>query len=280
MQSRSGAEFRIFISIPKGTPGADGYPVIYLLDANAMFATVVDAVSLQSRRPTATGVEPAVIVGLGYPTDLPIDAERRTYDYTPAVPTSLLSTRPDDSSWPKTGGADHLLEFFERDLKPIIARDFPIDSQRQTLFGHSFGGLFTLYAMFTRPDMFSTFVAGSPSIWFADRSILTAEKAFSERLRATPRCVRLLMGVGALEQSISENEGTNPQIKKRMDWVSKNRMIDNAVEMAARLHELAPHGLQVTYCQFEGENHVSVIPALISRALRFAMATRDDNREK
>jgi predicted alpha/beta superfamily hydrolase len=57
-------------------------------------------------------------------------------------------------------------------------------------------------------------------------------------------------------------------------------MIDNAVEMAARLHELTPHGLQVTYCQFEGENHVSVIPALVSRALRFAMATRDDNREK
>ena len=218
MRSRSGAEFHVFVSRPLLPPPVDGYPVVYMLDANAAFGTMTEAVRMQSARPEATGVVPAVVVGIGYPTDLPLDLARRTFDYTPEVERAALSARPDGTEWPPTGGAGAFLDFIEDELKPTIAAVALSD-----------GG----------PDL------------------------------------RLMIAVGALEQTPSPREGETPAGARRAAWIEKNRMVDNAREMAARLARLAPRGLQVAYEEFPGENHVSVIPPLISRALRFALATRD-----
>lgn len=275
MRSRSGAEFHVFVSRPLLPPPVDGYPVVYMLDANAAFGTMTEAVRMQSARPEASGVVPAVVVGIGYPTDLPLDLARRTFDYTPEVERAALSARPDGTEWPPTGGAGAFLDFIEDELKPTIAAELPVDPRRQVLFGHSFGGLFALYALFNRPRAFQVYVAGSPSIWFGDRAILAAEEQFAVALSDGGPDLRLMIAVGALEQTPSPREGETPAGARRAAWIEKNRMVDNAREMAARLARLAPRGLQVAYEEFPGENHVSVIPPLISRALRFALATRD-----
>lgn len=267
----TGAAYRIFISRPLLPPPPSGYPVVYVLDANSAFATMTDAVRLQSARPMTTGVAPALVVGIGYPTDLPLDPVRRTFDYTPPAARESLLPGPDGSPWPPVGGADTFLDFIEDELKPAIARNFLVDAGRQVLFGHSFGGLFALHALFTRPDAFQTYIAGSPSIWFGNRTVLETERRFTERLREAHREVRLMIGVGALEQTLSERERAIPELANRAGWLERNRMVDNAREMAGRLGALAPHGLTVQFHEFEGENHVSVIPALASRALRFAL---------
>lgn len=268
--ARNGQAYRLFVARPLHPPPEAGYPVIYLLDANAAFGTMTETVRLQSARPQVTGVPPAVVVGIGYPTDLPLDLVRRTYDYTPAVARDALSPRPDGTPWPPTGGADAFLDFIEQDVKPAVAKDIPIDATRQVLFGHSFGGLLALYALFTRPRAFQTYVAGSPSIWFGDRAILAAERTFGDGLHAVPQTLRLLIGVGSLEQTLTERERNTPELAPRAAWVENNRMVDNARELAARLGALASDQLTVSYQEFEGESHVSVIPALVSRAVRFA----------
>lgn len=268
----SGAAYRIFVSRPLLPPPPSGYPVIYVLDANAVFGTMTEAVRLQSARPLTTGVSPAIVVGIGYPTELPIDPVRRTLDYTPPVPAETLSPPPDGSVWSPVGGAAAFLDIIEDEIKPAIARDYPVDAKRQVLFGHSFGGLFTLYALFDRPGCFQAYVAGSPSIWFGNRAIIDMEQSFVERLRQGNRDVRLMIGVGGLEQTMSERERATPELAYRADWLAQNRMVDNAREMAERLGALACDGLTVQFRAFEGENHVSVIPALASRALRFALA--------
>src|SRR3546814_19712655 len=51
---------------------------------------------------------------------------------------------------PPSGGADDFLAFIEHELKPLIAQRYPVDARRQILFGHSYGGLFTLYTLFTK----------------------------------------------------------------------------------------------------------------------------------
>ncbi|WP_291172549.1 alpha/beta hydrolase-fold protein [Hyphomicrobium sp.] len=272
MRSRSGAEFRVFISMPLHPAPETGYPVIYVLDANAVFGTMTEAVRLQSARPQATGVGPAVVVGVGYPTDLPLDLERRTFDYTPEVDRAALSVRPDGSEWPPTGGAGVFLSFIEDELKPMIAAEYPIDVRRQVLFGHSFGGLFALYALFRRPRAFQTYIAGSPSIWFGARAILEAERGFEDILGDGPHDISLMIAVGALEQSLSPQERLMPGGAQRAAWIDENRMVDNARELVDRLQRHAARGLRVAYEEFPGENHVSVIPTLISRALRFALA--------
>ena len=251
---RSRAEnrtYRLIVAQPEGAPPPSGYPIIYLLDGNSVFGTMAEAVRLQCRRPDKTGVVPAIIVGIGYETDGPY-APDRFYDYTP-VPTTEYRHKSDGTALPEQGGAAAFLQFIEEELKPQIESEFQIDRNRQTIFGHSLGGLFTLYALFTKPGAFQYYIAGSPSIHWNKQYLLEQEQKFTARVKEEPVNVQLLLGVGELEKS----------------HVSRN--CDSARELSERLSALSSRGVGAVYKEFEDEGHVSVLPILISRALRFAL---------
>lgn len=268
VRSCNGLDYRIFVSRPAAPPSPSGYPVLYLLDGNATFASAAVGVALQSRRPEVTGVVPAIVVGIGYPIDDYLDSTRRTYDYTPAVAAEALSRRPDGSPWPATGGAADFLDFIELELKPAIARQFPVDPARQAIFGHSFGGLFVLNALFTRPGTFRSYIAASPSIWFGNRAILAKRDAF---VAGKPPMMRsdLLVTVGDAEQASTDPESQGAGDIAKVDWVKQNRMIENAAELVGSLSTCPL--LDVTFKQFEDENHSSVLLPAIGRSLRFAL---------
>lgn len=256
LHARSDArEYRIFIAKPDGPPPAAGFPVLYVLDANAVFGTVVEAVRVQSRRTAATGVVPAIVVGIGYPTDGPFDEGRRILDYTTPADPARLPPRPDGRPWPANGGADAFLRFIEDELKPAIERDFPVDRTRQAIFGHSLGGLFVLHTLFTRPDAFHAYAAVSPSIWWNDGVILDEERRFAA---APPADIRVLIAVGEREQAPGSLQ------------LGPRRMVDDARALAERLS--ARTGVRVTHRTLEGENHASVLLPAINHALRVALA--------
>lgn len=262
----TGREHRIFIAWPDSPPPAAGFPVIYLLDANAWFGVVVETARVLAGRPEGTGVGPAIIVGLGYPTEKPFDQTRRALDYTPAGPDS---PSPGGREF---GGADAFLRFIEDEVKPAIARDFSVDPSRQVLIGHSYGGLFVLHVLFTAPAAFQNYVAISPSIWWGNRSLLAAEPQFPAKLAAAaapdnPRGV--FFAVGEFEQSPDPARTTSPE---RIEKLRQNRMVDNARELAARLASLPGAPLRVQFTEFPGENHGSVVPGAITRALPFVSA--------
>lgn len=58
-------------------------------------------------------------------------------------------------------GADQFLDFITRELSPFIEKDYMI--KKRILFGHSFGGSFTIYAMINRPEGFNEYIASSPT---------------------------------------------------------------------------------------------------------------------
>lgn len=252
MHSSNGKrEYQIFVSKPLEEPPPSGYPVIYLLDANSVFGTMVEAVRLQSRRPEKSGVVPAIIVGIGYATDEPFSSERY-YDFTLPVAVNELPVRPDGSPWPSHGGAENFLKFIEEDLKPEIGKRYKVDNNSQTLFGHSLGGLFTLYVLFENPYAFQTYIAGSPSLHWNKRWFREEEGAFLSRLNQGNGDISLLLGVGELEGS------------------HKSGMNENALELSKRL-SMKDGRVNVRFNEFEGEGHLSVLPPLINRALRLAL---------
>ncbi|MEC3607925.1 alpha/beta hydrolase [Bacillus glycinifermentans] len=252
MRSPSGdRNYRIFISSPIEEPPPSGYPVIYLLDANSVFGTMVEAVRMQARRSEKTGVVPAVIVGIGYETDAPFDPARY-YDFTLPVRPENLPKRPDGAEWPESGGAEAFLSFIEEKVKPEIEREFKIDMRRQAIFGHSLGGLFVLQVLFTKPELFQTYIAGSPSIHW-NQPFFEKEREFVSRLHAADAKVDVLLGAGELEKS------------------HKSRMNERAEKLAERLSALEEFGVRAEFHEFEGEGHISVLPVFISRALRFAL---------
>jgi predicted alpha/beta superfamily hydrolase len=270
IRSSAGDAYRIFIARPDGEPGRDGFPVLYLLDGNATFATAAISVALQSRRTQATGIGPSVVVGIGYPTDDYVNAARRSYDYTPSVPVETLGARPDGSPWPKTGGAERFLDFLQDELQSLIGGDIPIDQNRQALFGHSFGGLFVLNALFTRPGAFRSYIAASPSIWFGNRAILEKRDAYVAAMSPGAPERDLLVTVGSLEQLGVDAEAPVTADARKTDWLIRNRMVENARDLVTSLSGV--RHLNATFKEFDDENHSSVLPAAISRAIRFALS--------
>lgn len=250
MASDSGEIYRIFVSFPsKGEPPEDGYPVLYVLDGNAGFAAFAEARRVQEFFP----VGKSIIVGVGYPTDLAYDV-RRLNDYTPP----LLDPPP--PQWRrlaeyKSGGREEFLDFLTGKLRTEIGKRYRTDPNHQSLFGHSLGGLFALYALYERPQAFHSIIAASPSIEWNEQGVLEDERAFTARL-------------------------TNGKISKtsRLMVVIGDRDVDDDPEPARalvdRMDRLSGYGLRVRLHRYPDEGHMSVPARSVTDVLRFAFEIR------
>lgn len=252
MVSAKGLKYRIMISTPQQPAPPGGYPIIYVLDGNSNFGTVTEAVRMQGRKRERTGVSPSLVVAIGYPIDGPFDEHRRGFDYVvrasgknspmqvpgrPAVPDS-------------GGGADDFLDFILNSLKPAVERQYPVDRHKQTLLGHSFGGFFTLYTMFKSPGSFQNYLALSPSIWWNQRSILEDQRRFLATRKPSDPPVNLFLATGSLESS------------KGIPMVADSR------ELVSRMTAAKALDVSSQFFLIEGEDHGSIVPTVISRALR------------
>jgi len=226
----TGRSYRVFLSVPSLPPPEGGYPVVYVLDGNALFPLLAVEARSADQRATRTNSEPVVIVGIGYPIDGLYDIEARTEDYT-------------------LHKAEHFLSFIQQELKPIIESNYSINRDKQTLFGHSYGGLFTLYALFNSPSSFQNYIAASPSIWWNERDLLTLLPEFEKNLQDYPQKINLLLSVGALEQ---------PQgkiISERDKHLEKRGMISNLEALNTSLQALKKYCLTTQYYIASGTDH-------------------------
>ncbi len=260
-----GRTYRISIARPDGPAPATGYPVIYVLDANALFPTVADSARLQSFRPSWTGIGPAVVVGIGYPTEALFDGPARTFDLT--IPVSGGDAPPGGTPPMKTGGADAFLAFIEAKVKPLVAGRASIDTAHQTLLGHSLGGLFVLHTLFTRPDAFASYVAISPSVWWGNGSLYAEAEAFAKSPSASHP--RLLMTMGEYEQALSPAALAASGAAEQKAALDRLGMVDGFRRMAAILD--ARSGMTVRHALLAGEDHGSGVPRAVSLGVRFAL---------
>lgn len=151
--------FSIFISLPKDydKKKKQHFPVAYLLDANAYFDIVNDAINENK-------IKNIILVGVGYKDAFLMDSLRNR-DYT--FPKALAK-----DSFPISGGGDKFLEFMEQELIPFIDKTYRSDTSNRTLMGHSFGGYFTLFALNkaiqSKVHLFNNYVAASPTLYFFD----------------------------------------------------------------------------------------------------------------
>lgn len=248
--------------------------MIYLLDGDAIFATVAETVRMRSRRPDVTGVVPAVVVGIGPPSGEAYDRTRRLLDYTPPTPAAKggkgEGSHPADPA--PTGGGDAFLSFIETEVKPEIERRLPIDRSRQTLVGHSLGGLLVLHALAWGRGAFRGYVAASPSVWWADRRILDDLPAAPDRLEGEPADLRVMITVGEYEQALAPHEHASPGAAEKAARRAERRMVDDAAAAAERLSALQALGGSIHFEVFPGEDHASSLLLTVHRFLRFVLA--------
>ncbi|MFY1828357.1 alpha/beta hydrolase [Myxococcus fulvus] len=262
--THTGRTHRMFVAIPEGPAPAEGHPVIYLLDGGSHFPTLERLSRALPRLAKGFGVPaaPPIIVGLGYPGDAAWSEQARGEDYTPPAPD--LSNTGDRFS-KKQGGADRFLDFVKKELEPALAARLPLDTSRSALMGHSYGGLLVVHALLTRPASFEAFIAGSPSLWWNNRYVLTEKTSFLERHAATPVKARVLLTVGGLEQTPRKSQGERGML------AVERRMVDNTRELSGELSALG-RGLEVRFLEFPGEDHYGAWLPMLSRGLLFFSA--------
>ncbi|MBB3285783.1 MULTISPECIES: alpha/beta hydrolase-fold protein [Rhizobium] len=260
---------RIFLYRPSKPAPPEGWPVLYLTDGNACFATSVDALKVQASYPNGTNVGEGVIVAIGYPTDEPYDPLRRSWDLSPP-PGRVYPPFFPDTPDVRTGGGKHFLTLIENELKPWVEEQVPIDRSRQILFGHSFGGLFVLYALMTKPTAFSSWISASPAIYWEDAAILSTESAFLDKYHDAID-IELHLSAGQYEgETLAPFHKGTPEEQKRLERAKDTRTVELAREMAHRWAKLTSSTGAISFEEYAGENHMSVLPVALNRAVQIA----------
>ncbi|QQE84672.1 alpha/beta hydrolase [Pseudomonas putida] len=235
--------YRLWVGKPDRPAPAAGYPVLWMLDGNAALGAL-DSVQLGK---LAAGQAP-LLVAVGYQTEQRIERTGRTYDYTPAI--AGLAEQRDPLTRLPSGGVDAFLDLLTERMRPMVASLAPIDPQRQTLWGHSYGGLAVLYALFTRPGAFSHYAAASPSLWWHDGAIVRQAQRLQARLGDNRPTLLLMRG---------SEEPMSPRAPVQGDVERPTR------ELAAYLAKVP--GLQVRFERIEGVGHGPMLPASLQEVI-------------
>jgi predicted alpha/beta superfamily hydrolase len=236
----TGRTYQISVALPDDyATSNETYPVLYTVDANSQFGTVVET----AREQHNFAIFPElIIVGIGYPVSRVDEIMAlRDVDLSPTEDPGLL---PEGS-----GGGPEFLDFIRRELIPLVELEFRANPADRALFGHSFGGLFALYALLEGQETFHRVIAASPSIGWDDRVTFKMESAYAESHDSLP--AKLFLSSGLLE----DNE----------EW---GESASHVRELVTILESRNYSGLQIKTAYFENETHISVIPAAISRGLR------------
>lgn len=192
------------------------------------------------------------------------DFVARAFDYTPATPDDPA---PLDDAGRRGGGADRFLDLIEARLKPIVHERVSLDRRRESLWGHSYGGLFTLHAAFTRPDAFAHFIAASPSLWWNYGSILQEIDPFLNR--RLPPDFRLGIVVGESEKPHRQSSPPSAGARNENENGRKTPMRASVPPDAARMltERLRGAGVPVDFEVLDGLGH----GAMLGASLRYVL---------
>lgn len=254
LSSSACGDYRLLLAWPDEPAPAQGWPVIYLLDGAQHFP-IAENLMRTLARPRCRMV-PGVVVAIDYPKET-----RRERDYRPAVAQRIQEADPRGGFYPlgMEGGAEQFLAFIQDELKPYVQHRFDIDTSREALFGHSYGGLFTLHTLLTHGEAFAHFYASSPSVWWNDGYIHEVATRFLQaRASAVPPV--LFLSVGEYEQSLEQWEQRLPDEERRalQQHRRQRRMVDGVRELAWRLQAEGADRLAVSWFIHAGQSHQSV----------------------
>jgi predicted alpha/beta superfamily hydrolase len=179
----------VIVYLPPGydTDQKKRYPVLYLQDGQNLFDGATSFIVGQEWRVDETAqaliqsgaIEPLIIVGV-------YNTKDRMDEYTPAR----------DPKYKQGGRADQYGRLLVEELKPLIDSNYRTlkDAKHTGLGGSSLGGLVSLYLGLKYPRTFGNLAIVSPSVWFADRTIVRDVLT----LKKKPR-LRLWVDIGTNE---------------------------------------------------------------------------------
>jgi len=229
----TGRTYDLYIHIPSSyaQDGNKKYPVLYILDGQWDFKlmdSVLGGLVYDNFTPEM------ILVGITYSGKRPDYSSLRAIDFTPTATPQVK----------ESGDGPKFLQFLKTELIPFMETNYRADSSRRFLQGSSYAGLFTLYAMFNDPRLFSGYVAASPDVQYGNRYSFQQEAEYAHAHRDLP--ARLFLAVG-------ESEDLTEPVKEFMQTLKSRGYKGLALETRI----------------LDGERHASNKPESFNRGLRF-----------
>ncbi len=269
--------FRIQVMQPAVSVGeSTRFPVVYATDGNFAF-DVLKGISWSMQR-SERDAPRFILVGIGYPGDSPLaGAVLRARDLTfSGYPRLSLSPPPVEGVLlPEPGsvdfqGAAHFQQFIRHELIPLVDEHYVTIPGERTYFGHSAGGGFGLFTLFTQADLFRRYIVSSPGLSYHGESsaaihynhydfALDLARGFIASHKPLPD-VKLYMSVGSEEES-------EPNLSQWQLTSSFHRMV-------ALLRRADTPGLQLTTEVLNGETHMTAWPVSFIHGIKAVLGTR------
>jgi len=165
------------------------YPVLYMTDGDAHIGHTASSIEFLNRNGRLSDL---IVVGITN-TD-------HTRDLTPVKSTQKNAAG--ELQAPTSGGADNFLKFIETELIPQIEKEYRVQPYR-ILAGHSLGGLFAIHSMISKPGVFNSYIAVSPSLqWENGQTLLRADQFLKNQKEMK---VALFVSLGNERGAISES---------------------------------------------------------------------------
>jgi predicted alpha/beta superfamily hydrolase len=143
-------------------------PVLYMLDGG-LDEDFLHVAGLVQVLVSNGGMRPFMLVGI------PNTARRRDM-------TGPTANAEDLKIAPVVGGSATFRRFIKEELMPAVAARYST-TQEAAIVGESLAGLFVVETLLQEPDLFTTYIAFDPSLWWADQDLL---KSADARLSAAP----------------------------------------------------------------------------------------------
>ena len=237
LKSKSGEKYKIFIARQKNVARYDR--VVFMVDANAQFPILLNSyakIYANGAKQNAKAVpklsKTVLIVGIGYDSPLAYDIKRRTRDLTPAA---------SGEEYANGGGAAEFYDLVKDELFPLVEKKYSTAKSDKIYFGHSFGGLFGIYALLRDDGIFDEFFIASPSLWWGESQLI--RDALDEgKLRSNLKAKFIMLVAGSREMR-----------KGKTDKAGILKAADLAEILKAR-------GLSCEFRLYEGASHGEVIP--------------------
>lgn len=185
----TGRTYQLSVALPPSYHTSDHeYPVVYLLDGDLLFGM---AAGLTTVSHWCEGLPEIIVVGIGYGiTSYTQWDQLRELDF----PIADFKTQFEPSDPTGDPRPDLFLRALTESIVPDIDGAYRTRRTRRCLFGYSWGGFFTLYALFHQPDTFQHYLAGSPVLEIANDYLMSHDQRLRERRQQNRIHLYLSMG--------------------------------------------------------------------------------------
>jgi predicted alpha/beta superfamily hydrolase len=229
-----GEDREILIHIPKSNGGnkikdRGQYPVIYLLDGNENFNSVV---SITEHMEETSLCPPTIVVGIVHTNRL-----------------SDLTTGSDKEYKGAVSNGEKFMSFVEKELIPHIDSTYPTTTYK-TFIGHSVGGLTVMNTLVNKPNMFNSYVSLDGALWWNEANVVKEAKSLLSRNNYKGKTLYMAMA-NRLERGVDTLSVQN-------DTTGNTSLIRSNLSFIKELQKANKNQMRYSYKFYENDNHPSI----------------------